>query len=42
MVNQYKQKKSIFMDFSWRPGWELNPRIKVLQTLALSLGYRAR
>jgi hypothetical protein len=25
----------------WRRGWESNPRIKVLQTLALPLGYRA-
>ena len=24
-----------------RHGWELNPRIRVLQTLALPLGYRA-
>ena len=27
--------------FSWRRGWESNPRIKVLQTSALPLGYRA-
>ncbi len=25
----------------WRRGWESNPRIKVLQTSALPLGYRA-
>jgi hypothetical protein len=25
----------------WRRGWELNPRIKVLQTSPLPLGYRA-
>src|SRR3989338_8987055 len=25
----------------WRPGWESNPRIRVLQTLALPLGYPA-
>src|SRR3989344_8521634 len=25
----------------WRPGRELNPRIRVLQTLALPLGYQA-
>gem|GEM_PF-1538577 len=24
-----------------RPGWESNPRIRVLQTLALPLGYQA-
>ncbi len=26
---------------SWRRGWESNPRIKVLQTSPLPLGYRA-
>src|SRR4030065_1047470 len=26
----------------WRPGRESNPRIRVLQTLALPLGYHAR
>jgi hypothetical protein len=25
----------------WRRGWESNPRIKVLQTSPLPLGYRA-
>ena len=25
----------------WRPGGELNPRITVLQTVALPLGYQA-
>src|SRR5262245_30991869 len=29
------------IDFSWRRGGESNPRIKVLQTSALPLGYRA-
>ena len=28
-------------DLEWRRGWESNPRIKVLQTSALPLGYRA-
>jgi hypothetical protein len=27
--------------FCWRRGWESNPRIKVLQTSPLPLGYRA-
>ncbi len=27
---------------SWRRGWESNPRIKVLQTSPLPLGYRAK
>ena len=29
-------------DLEWRRGWESNPRIKVLQTSALPLGYRAK
>jgi hypothetical protein len=28
-------------EISWRRGWESNPRIKVLQTSPLPLGYRA-
>ena len=27
--------------FHWRRGWESNPRMKVLQTSPLPLGYRA-
>jgi hypothetical protein len=29
------------LKLNWRRGWESNPRIKVLQTLALPLGYHA-
>ena len=28
-------------DEGWRPGWDLHPRIMVLQTIALLLGYQA-
>ena len=31
----------VFRALNWRRGWESNPRIKVLQTSALPLGYRA-
>jgi hypothetical protein len=30
-----------FSNTFWRRGWESNPRIKVLQTSPLPLGYRA-
>ncbi len=34
-------KKSETERKGWRRGWESNPRIKVLQTSPLPLGYRA-
>ena len=37
----YRVLRSVFGALSWRRGWESNPRIKVLQTSALPLGYRA-
>ena len=37
LVNWMKAKQK-----EWRRGWESNPRIKVLQTSPLPLGYRAR
>ena len=36
-----RQLSVIQEDTGWRRGWESNPRIKVLQTSALPLGYRA-
>ena len=41
-----KECRARLMDFhegkeDWRRGWESNPRIKVLQTSPLPLGYRA-
>lgn len=38
---QYKIKKWDLTPISWRPRRELHPRIRVLQTLALLLGYVA-
>jgi hypothetical protein len=35
------KKPSILKGKRWRRGWESNPRIKVLQTSPLPLGYRA-
>src|SRR6185437_16114192 len=35
------QKANTNDGFCWRRGWESNPRIKVLQTSPLPLGYRA-
>jgi hypothetical protein len=35
------RKPLFYAGFCWRRGWESNPRIKVLQTSPLPLGYRA-
>jgi hypothetical protein len=40
-VTGMNSKTSSLRPFCWRRGSELNRRIKVLQTLALPLGYRA-
>ena len=39
--NDGRRENIYIIAFRLRPGWELNPRIKLLQSFALPLGYQA-